>query len=108
MTAVEYLYVNVGGMVACPAHGGGYLKQELERRPDARRITTPLDSWTRVPVGYVEDGFEYKCETCHPFSERTDGVMSEILRLLVAVGVAVIVVGAVLAFSALLCLLDRR
>ena len=64
MTSPRFLYVSNNGIVACLEHGGGYLKDEIARRPDAKIIVTPLDHWERVVDGSVEDRWTWRCETC--------------------------------------------
>ena len=58
---MQALWVSNTGHVACPEHGGMYLRTAIERRPKARRHATPLDAWELVPVAEL-DGL--RCEGC--------------------------------------------
>lgn len=57
------LWVSHGGRVTCAEHGGMYLTAELEQRPDASEIITPLDHWLLIDAAELPVG----CETCEPW-----------------------------------------
>jgi hypothetical protein len=66
MSALAYFGDN-GGQIVCADHAGAYLRSELERRPKARRISTPLGVWERLDsleVAMFMAEFGYCCETC--------------------------------------------
>lgn len=62
------LWCSLGGEVECDRHFGGYALSELERRPKARRLLTPLGVWERLGAREIAR-HGYACETCgwtHP------------------------------------------
>jgi len=62
-TKTTELYINQNGRIVCAAHGGYYLQTELERRPDADVVDTPLDNWLRLDDEDV-DLENLGCEDC--------------------------------------------
>jgi hypothetical protein len=67
--ATSSLYINDNGMICCVDHGGSYLRSEYAHRPQQCCYGTPLDSWERVDVDFVEEwteivGLEPRCEIC--------------------------------------------
>ena len=65
---------DTNGQLLCNDHAGGYLRFELDQRPKAKRIKTPITTWTRIDsleVACYFAEFGYCCETCHSESEKT-------------------------------------
>ena len=48
------LWSDLGGTIYCPDHLGMYASAALEKRPQARRIETPITVWTRMTSAEME------------------------------------------------------
>lgn len=67
-------FSDTNGQLLCNDHAGGYLRFELDQRPKAKRIKTPITTWTRMDsleVAFFFAEFGYCCETCHSDSKKT-------------------------------------
>ena len=61
-------FEDTNGRVVCPDHIGNYGKMALEKKPDAKRIQTPITVWIRLREADIEEvrGFNPDiCETCN-------------------------------------------
>jgi len=63
------IWMNVtDGRVACPSHGGQYLRYGVEEAPARREHDTPLGTWVRATENDVaewkREGLSLKCEGC--------------------------------------------
>ena len=47
-TGLTGIFVSNTGRMTCKDHGGMYLRGELNARPKANYIVTPLDAWQRL------------------------------------------------------------
>lgn len=69
MMTTTMLWIHDDGRLACPEHVGRYARANLERRPGARLIQTPLGTWERLSLADVAQlvemtGQEQACEIC--------------------------------------------
>ena len=74
MNTDKTYFSDTNGQLLCNNHAGGYLRFELDQRPKAKRIKTPITTWTRIDsskVDYYVTLFGYCCETCWSDSKRT-------------------------------------
>lgn len=55
------LWIDQNGRVACPDHGGHYLRDAVDAVPYGARIFTPLGDWMRIPYDVAA---EHTCEDC--------------------------------------------
>jgi hypothetical protein len=72
---VAYFAANTGELT-CSKHGGMYLTSELKRRPNAKRISTPLAVWERLnslEIAMLKADLGFCCETCHYSAKREMG-----------------------------------
>ena len=78
MTTTE-LWESAAGEISCRQHMGGYATAELEQRPKARRLDTPLTVWRKMTESErrlqevdLGDGMVWDylpaCESCEPSS----------------------------------------
>ena len=75
---MKKLYMNDNGMINCQEHIGSYASAELERRPNAKRIRTPLDTWTLLSESDMDQlaqmvGRFCDCETCESIARNQEG-----------------------------------
>lgn len=69
-------FVGTNGELTCSDHAGAYLRADLEARPNARKIVTPITTWERLSsleVAALMADIGFCCETCH-YSPSTSGV----------------------------------
>ncbi len=74
---MKKLYMNDNGMLSCQEHIGSYASAELERKPNARHIRTPLDTWTLLSESDSEQlaqmvGRRCDCETCEAIARNQE------------------------------------
>lgn len=66
------LWLADDGHLACELHLGHYAQTELQQRPNARHLVTPLDSWHRMEPYDIEElerlGAAIECVTCRDSS----------------------------------------
>lgn len=64
----KQLWISNRGEVACVEHGGDYLARAVERNPNVREHSTPLDHWMLLDAdrvrAYGVDPETLACETC--------------------------------------------
>jgi hypothetical protein len=68
-TDEKILFVHDNGQVSCVAHGGSYLRSEVENGPKAATYWTPLGTWEVIDAEFAEEwvalvGSVPTCETC--------------------------------------------
>jgi len=66
----QQLWIHDDGRVLCREHLGHYATAELDRRPSARQLETPLGTWQRLSFAdrawFAEHhGAPICCETCN-------------------------------------------
>lgn len=75
-------FAATGGELTCSHHAGAYLRADLEARPKARKIVTPLTTWERltsVEVALLFAEIGYCCETCHANEPTPIGTLDDSL-----------------------------
>jgi len=69
------LWTDLGGMMSCRQHMGGYATSALEQTPKARKIETPITVWHKMTAAECvpqtvtyDDGYSFEfvpaCERC--------------------------------------------
>ena len=68
-TTTAPLYINNNGEIACPTHGGSYLRSEYDFAPNRSNYYTPLGTWDRIDTDFILEwvdmmGTAPKCAYC--------------------------------------------
>lgn len=61
-------FEDTNGRIACEKHIGNYGQAALEKKPNVKRIQTPITVWIRLTDADIEEikGFNpHVCETCY-------------------------------------------
>ena len=61
--APDALYVSNRGVIACPQHGGEYLRAAVAASPGRFNYLTPLDHWQKLPRDAVRL-YDARCKEC--------------------------------------------
>jgi len=71
------MFIHDNGEIACPEHFGSYAAAELDHKPRARLLHTPLGTWERLSAADIdrlaEMGVAAACETCAARCRNTRG-----------------------------------
>ena len=60
-------FEDTNGRIACEQHIGNYGKVALEKKPDVKRIQTPITVWIRLTDADLDEIREFNpriCESC--------------------------------------------
>ena len=57
------LYISERGIVACPRHGGEYLRAAVAVSPGRFNYLTPLDHWQKLPRDAARL-YDVRCKEC--------------------------------------------
>lgn len=73
---MDTYFQDANGRVVCPDHIGNYGRMALEKKPDVKRIQTPITVWIRLNEADIEEVKEFNshiCETCDRDSRQMAG-----------------------------------
>lgn len=61
-------FADANGRIACPDHIGNYGQVALAKKPDVKRIQTPITVWFRLTEADIEEIKQFQpsiCESCN-------------------------------------------